>query len=195
MTLMHAKLAIFFTLCLSTICSAVPITLIHEGSGSGVLGGIPFNDVDFVITATADTANRVSIVSDAYSTSHDSAQIELLDLGTFDFVTSTRTFVNLDLALVGFSRFEGGTDLFNGPNDPILGTWDMLTSTGPLSGEGYLTQWEESNGQVITSGGVLEFFSSSVSPATFTAVVGIPEPSSIMLAAGSLGLFALRRQR
>jgi hypothetical protein len=174
--------AVFMTVVVSaTNVSAAMITFIHAGSGVGSLNGVSFGQRAFTITATADTDDRV-ITGFGYSTSHTTAEIAIVGVGTFAFVTPTRTFLNTGLDLVGFSR-ASGSDLFNGPSSvAAFGAWEMLTSVGPVSGNGNLLQWGLS--PVITTGGTL-FFNNQNTTATFQAIVQtqqpVPEPSSLVL--------------
>ncbi|MEX0938525.1 MAG: PEP-CTERM sorting domain-containing protein [Pirellulales bacterium] len=167
---------------------AAPIVFVHGGSGSGSIGEIPFPDADFTITAVGDTENREDHGA-GYFIDHDMASISIDGVGTFDFLSPTRTFVNNDLSLAGFSRASvSGLDLFNGPTDAALATWEMLDDIGPLTGLGNLAQWDDSD--VLTTGGVL-FFDPSESFATFQATV-VPEPSTFwMVAIGLAGLLCL----
>lgn len=167
----------------ATAASAWPISFIHEGSGSGTIDGVAFSAA-FTITATADTDNRESFVG-GHWIDHTSATIEISNLGTFDFIQATRTFVAGNI--VGFSRAgEAGRDLFNGPSDAALLGWDMTTSVGPVSGAGDLLQWDT---QVHTTAGVL-FFDDATTDARFTAIV-VPAPAAIAL----FGLAAIRPSR
>lgn len=168
--------------------SASVLMLQHAGSGSGTLAGQPFALSDFVITAYADTNNRQPLAG-GWSIDHTSASISIADLGTYNFLSGTRTFVNF--SLVGFSRAGAdGNDLFNGPANAAFGSWDMLSPIGPISGPGGLLQWSLAP-QIDTSGGVLIFNDAAVANATFTA--SIPEPATMGLLATSL--LGLRRRR
>jgi hypothetical protein len=182
--------------------SAELITFTHSGaSGSGSIGGIPFSDQAFTITATGDTLNRQSfnfggIVG--FSIDHAAASIMIDNVGTFDFVTPTRTFVNNTFDVVGFARAGiDGLDLYDGPFNAAFGGWDMLSSIGPISGDIRFFQWTES--PVITSGGQL-IFDDGATTGSFQAVVGaVPEPSTLTLfsIAGVLvaTVHAVRRRR
>jgi hypothetical protein len=138
---------------LASAALAVPITFFHKGFSAGTLGGVPFPERAFTITALGDTSQRVNRGS-LFFIDHLSAKVDIAGLGTQEIATPTRTFVNGVTA--GFSRagYEG-LDLFNGPSNFELSSWQMTTSIGPTSGEGYLLQWETS--PVITSGGILVF--------------------------------------
>ncbi|MGD1916777.1 MAG: hypothetical protein ACFCBV_11405 [Phycisphaerales bacterium] len=170
--------------------AAAPVIYIHEGSGSGTLDGVAF-DSSFTIRALADTDNIVSF-SGGLAVQHDSATIDIDGVGSFDFLIDTRTFVNNRVELIGFSRSDGGgtggLDLFNGPFDPALGSYDLGAPFGPILGDGELLQWAST--PVDTTGGVL-FFDSDFTDARFTA---IPAPGTASLAIIA-GLAAVRRRR
>jgi hypothetical protein len=107
-----------------------------------------------------------------------------------------RTFVNNGSRTVGFSRAgPTGSDLLDGPTTAVFGSWDMLSSIGPISGPGILIQWNWP--AVLTSGGTLYFYDNDLGnmSTTFTATI-TPEPSSLALLglAAVLGL-ASRRSR
>lgn len=172
--------------------SADIMTFTHEGTGGGTLNGDAFSASDFVITATGNTTDRDSFAN-GWWINHTSASISIDGVGDLDFLSSTRTFVNNNLQLVGFSRGPNGSDLFNGPTDAQFGTWDMLGPIGPISGEAQLLQWSLFP-QIDTTGGIL-MFNNGTSRATFTATI-IPAPASTTL--GLIGLAAaavLRRRR
>jgi hypothetical protein len=180
--------------------NAVPISFTHEGIGSGTLGSTSFSDAEFTITAQGDTMNR-SLISSPYIgfyIEHDSASIFIASLGTFDFITDTRTFVNNTFGGVGFSRAGAtGADLFDGPsNSGAFGSWDMLSSIGPITGSGGLEQWTSPYPDVITNAGVLVFKGGS-SPATFQATIApVPEPSTmLLLGSGLIGLVGYGRKK
>jgi len=196
----HLILVLAATCCAIAICAspaaAVPITFIHTGSGSGTLEGTPFSLSAFTITGIGDTDNRMSVSDYAYFIDHDAASIDIAGLGTLTFLTGTRTFVNYDFSVVGFSRGgTGGSDLFNGPTDSAFASWDMLSSIGPISGSAYALQWTSG---VETNLGTLVLDSLGYVPATFEAVVGesvIPVPGAILLGALGAGLVGWFRRR
>lgn len=176
--------------------SAIEITFIHEGSGSGTLNGNTFSDSGFTITAVADTDDLQPVnPSNGWYIDHLSASIIIDGLGEFDFLTKTKSFVNYHHSLVGFSRGAsiGGGDLFNGPSNPAFNTWDMQSSIGPISGTGKLFLWDYSSlPNIETTGGTL-IFDYEQGDAVFTAIV--PEPATLLLFAFGSVLAARRRKQ
>lgn len=169
---------------------AVPITFIHTGTGSGSIDGAGFGASAFVITAFGDTNDKLNQGGFADYINHLSASIFINGVGTFNFITGTRTFLNTQL--VGFSRAGESADLYNGPDNVALLGWDMASSIGPVGGTGGLLQWL--NSPVLTDGGQLVFDSGS-SDATFQAIVGVPEPGTLVLLGLGLAAMGFGRRR
>lgn len=195
---MHTIALTITTAVFASAASADPITFIHTGSGSGVIGGLTFSDLDFIITAVGDTDDRVVLPNPAtgWAIEHASANIEIVGLGTFGFNIATRTFLNTDLNTVGFSRSElgglEGSDLYNGPmGNPVFDGWEMLTSIGPIIDSDFRI-FQFFNG-IETSGGILDFTDQQSVSGTFTATV-VPAPTAFALLSLS-GLAATRRRR
>jgi hypothetical protein len=167
---------------------AASIEFIHTGTGSGTIGTTAFTGAPFTITEFADTTNRASS-SEGFFVDDTSASISIGTLGTFGFTTGTRTFVNNNFSIIGFSR-EGifGADLYNGPTNAAFAAYDLLTSIGPIGGTALLLQWTVS--PVDTTGGILTF-ASATTDGTFRAITGavVPEPGTfLLLASGLAGL-------
>ena len=132
--------------------SVQALTFIHEGVANGTLDAVPFGDSAFTITAVGDVR---SSYSSGWFMDHTAASIAIDGLGSFDFITGTRTFVNNNSEIVGFSRAgSSGSDLFNGPTNSVFSTWDMLSGIGPVSGTGSVLQWAN-DPQIVTTGGIL----------------------------------------
>ena len=186
-----AVMAIATLLVLNLPVSAVMLTFTHAGSGSGSLSGVTFPVSDFVITTTADTANRQSYAGGSWWVLNSSASIWIAGLGNLSILTTTKEFVNISTQTVGFSQgiMGQGHDLFSGPTNAVFGTWDMLGPIGPISGTGRLLQWTYSP-QLNTTGGVL-LFNDGTCAATYTVT---PEPATLSLLALG-GLLLARRRR
>ena len=179
----------------ASAANAAMITFIHTAvDGSGFVGSTEFIRKDITITAVGDTTARVDLLG-GFAIQHISASITIEDVGTFDFLVPTRTYVNNETEAAGFSRSadggENGLDLVDSGQDPSLAAWDMLSSIGPVSGDGGFLQWAAQD--VLTSGGVLFFNNNSGLGGTFEAIV-IPAPASAgVLALAGIG-FARRRR-
>jgi hypothetical protein len=174
----------------ASAASAAPITFIHTVvDGSGSIGDIEFVRKDITITAFGDTSSRFDFGS-GYHLTHTSASITIDDVGTFDFLVGTQSFVNNNIARAGFSR-DTTLLLAETGQDPSLAAWNMLTSIGPVPGARRLLQWDADD--VLTTGGVLVLNTNSGLGGTFEAIV-IPAPASIA-AFASVGLLAGRRRR
>jgi hypothetical protein len=187
------KLIIAFVIAISSapVCNALPITLVHQGVGSGTLGGISFTETPFVITALANTADRVFYGHGVIELKHKSTNVAIDGLGSFSFITSSSTLVDLNNANVGFAEYGlFKAQLIFGPSDPAFTTWYLDTSIGPYSSVGEIAQWEY--GTMNTSGGVLIFEENGFANLTFSAM--IPEPNSICLV-GCLLPLAFHRRR
>jgi hypothetical protein len=193
---MQYTLAISLLIALCSAANSAPITFRFEGTGSGTIGSTPFANTPFVITAQGDTSNRstTGLTNTDFSTPHDSAQIFLQSVGSFAFVSPTRTFVNIGKGVVGFSR-NGPSfkDLYNGPTHSNFSSWSMLQSIGPINGSSALLQWDETP-LVFTNGGIIIFQNADVvANAVFTATL-VPEPSVACITILS-GLFFTRRRK
>ena len=190
----RTTLALCVALALGLASQAVAglITFTHAARGSitGTLDGVPFEVMEMLITATGDNDNRQSFGS-GFFINHDTANISIPGLGSFGFLSGTRTFVNNRRHLVGFSRAGiNGKDLMNGPRNGAFATWDMLSSIGPIIGSGRTLLWDLED--VLTTGGVLDIDSGDLD-ITFRAVK-IPAPFTLALF-GVAGMGAMGRRR
>jgi hypothetical protein len=169
------------------------ITVTQTGIGTGKIGTTTFANYPFTIISVGNTDN-LATDSQANSIPNGTATITIDGLGSYQFLTPTRTFSNFVTMTPGFSSGAShGPDLFDGPTNAVFSNWHMLTSIGPITGLATLLQW--SNSPVQTSGGTLVFNNASSVPTTFQAVV-IPEPSTIaLLLAGAACLLAFEVRR
>jgi hypothetical protein len=184
---------ILVVLSLTVSLCAAPIQNTFTGVGTGSIGQTAFTDTAFTIVATAQTGD-IQNFGHVFAVNHLTASINIVGLGTFDFLIPTRTFVNNNSQAVGFSHAQPiMLDLYNFNNVAGADIWDMQTSISH-SGLSSVLQWDDS--PVNTSGGVL-IFSSNSPGGSFTSTVGgeIPEPSSaLLLSSAGLIVFYLRRR-
>ena len=200
---MRNNLFIVLAACLicGRISPAAPVTFTYSGNDSGSINGVAFEPRNFVITGHGSTDNRELVrigVNEPFGwfIDHTDAKIAIDGFPVLHFVSATRSFVNTDNGVVGFSRGTvDGLDLYTGWLNPIFKNWDMTTSIGPIDGLGNLRQWDFSPA-VQTTGGTLVFDVKFSIPGTFLATV-VPEPSTLSLFAISsiAGLAAARRNR
>lgn len=185
---MKTLLTCWITLCWLNVAAAAPIHYIFEGTASGSLDGTRFENTAFRVVAEAETANRMSN-SFGYDLAVDHATFELTGLGNFAFTNpqsiTLDTRVNEVYFAPGFVRAT-----VSSPSDMTLGTWDFISSMGPINGAGGTIV--ETGYSIDTSGGPLVFDNSDAVPMTFQAII-VPEPTSLLLGiSGVAALFALR---
>ena len=188
-TATSVRLISFWFLLVSSTANAALIEFIYTGSGSGNLDGNSFGQSDFTITQVFDTDNIQSCGSSCIFNNALSASIMIDGLGAFDFISSTRTFATS--SVVGFSRGgQTGLDLFG---DFLLANYDLASDVATIFQTVSLIQW--SNGAVDTTGGVLEFDSSSTAGSFTARLTSVSEPATIGLLFGGLVFLANRKRR
>ena len=159
---MNLKSAILLAVCLCTPepAAAQQIVFRHEATLKGTLAGTAFGPTHVVIRGVGDLSNRQSF-SNGFYIIHDSATVSIDGVGSFDFVSPTRSFVNHSQTMAGFGRgTPAGLDLMIGPFAGPLFTWDMLSAVGPFTGAGGTVNWNL--GDIVTSGGVLDVLNTVV---------------------------------
>jgi hypothetical protein len=179
----------------------VPITLIHiadggsfpgslDPDGAGPILPVAFEVDHFTITGQGDTSDRFGDGFSLFIIPNTSAQIEIPGVGTFEFLIPTYTAVAGALGVAHFI-VEPGFSVLEGPVSPVLETYDLLSSIGPIFGDGLLHQWTAVD--VMTSGGVLVFENRAMKNASFEAIVAatVPEPGTLAILV--LGLLASER--
>jgi hypothetical protein len=174
------------------------ITITHTGTGSGEIGATRFVDAFFTITDIADTANRKqNSTKTGYSIQDISAWIDIAGVGTFDFITPTRSFVKNTTSIAGFARAGvAGPDLADERVAGAFSTWDMLSDIGPISGQVDLLQWNSA--PIETSGGTLKFDDGTTTGTFEARVAHVPEPSAVVMLMSAVliaGGTALKRRR
>lgn len=174
---------------------AAPIEFTYGGTAQGRLNGVLFGASSFTISAWGETDSRRVLHGgdgpEGYSIEHQSARIEIAGLGLIHFVSPTRTFVNNQMGVMGFSRGgEAGIDLYDGPTSDAFRAWDMTRSVGPVSGTAELWSWLSP--PVFTDRGILYLFNDLSVAGTFSATVPAPGAGAL---AGLCVCVLVRRRR
>ncbi|HEY2844429.1 MAG TPA: PEP-CTERM sorting domain-containing protein [Bryobacteraceae bacterium] len=194
---------------LARIASAVPITYVETTTATGTLGGTAFTSASVTVTLVGDTSNITSGPSPfgAYLINPGLATIKIgaLPIATFtDLVEiigsdnqATPSIFSMPFVLIATLDNPAGTSItgvVDEYGDPAFLGYG-LTALGPISATG--SSASGAGGPHNTSSGVLLFSSdNSPQPATFTATVGTPEPTSvILLGTGLLALVGLSLRR
>lgn len=188
-----------FVLCVAlwvpSLSAAAPIRFIYSGHASGRLGGAEFTNTAYEIRALGDTVDLSHYSPQVAFVPHGAVEVALEGIGRFNVQTPTLTFLSQESALgpvAGISRRTSGYDLiWTGPHTE-LNIWDLCSSVGPLTGDGTLMLWDSMDDPVFTSGGRLQFLTSSA-PITFRAEVA-PEPSTFAIVALCCMTLAWRRR-
>lgn len=163
------------------------ILFTYQGTGTGSLGGTPFTDANFTITAVGDTENLRCFLQGVYNIAHDIASIEVAGLEA-SFTINTVTFVNNGAQLAGiFCDACAAGDLLYAPTDAVFGSWNLLSSLGPISGIGETLGFQE--GDTGTTGGNL-FMLDSPSPVTFQASINFGSETLIEEVVNAVQAFA-----
>ncbi len=180
---MRLPIIFLFLSLISVNIFATPIVFKYTGTGSGTIGSISFTNADFTITSRGDTDNWES--GGGRFIIHESASIFITGVGTTNFTSGTRTWVNGEYMGFGRTAIPGfnAYDLLN-INDSSISGWDLLTSFS-LAADARLFQWASSPNYspVTTDMGQLVFDYNYPMPATFNATVGgiVPEPATLAL--------------
>jgi hypothetical protein len=173
---------------------ATEIHYIVSGSGTGSLGGTPFNNQPFAITTIADTAGVVQANPFTKGVDNSSLQVQVgatSATGTFPGASYAQPAFNG--AVFAYSEVKvanvNDIDLFNFyVQIPSIPDYNLVSAIGPLPAD-------EPPAQpfiVITNLGTLDL--TSASGVTFQAVL-IPEPSAILLSGLPLLLISSLRRR
>jgi hypothetical protein len=164
--------------CLFSFSSfAAPIMFTYSGTGSGSVGSLSFANSPFTITAMGDTSAREERglgMGLEYSIGHISAAISIQGVGTYEFTSSTRTWVNNYLQFAGFSRSDSFGLIYISTNS-AFGSWSMLSGVGPATAMAGLQDWGGRYPPVLTDGGAL-IFNDSTCLITLEATL-VPEPA------------------
>ena len=169
---------------------AIPVTYFYEVTGTGTIGGVPFESpVTFI--ARGDTGSVSPTLSVAYD-----GEIVIAGLGAFTLAPTSFSVLTLNLGSeLNYGIFP--SVVISGLESAVFATWDFSSelSLAPVSGEAVL-QAPPVNGPVMTSGG--DFLLESILPQVRfrSSVATVPVPATGALLLGALALVAATaRQR
>jgi len=175
--------------------TASPIQFIYTGTGSGSIGSTTFSGTAFTIVESANTTNLTSCGATCQYIDASTTSIYLSGIGTFNFITGTRTFDNR--GRVGLSRVGNyGADLYDVFH--VGAAYDLTSSIGPIFESANLVQWDYD--PMMTDGGILTFFD-ALTEGSFQAIASsgtgnqVPEPGSLALASLAFAVLATLRRR
>ncbi len=183
----------------AALCSASPITYTFTTTGSGTIGATSFTNALATVTGVGDTsaifiAPAPPFSPDTFVIDPPLFSITISGVGTATFSGTSPTlgghgyiFDNQTNTVAGFGIESDHDDI---SNNSSFATYALATSIGPLAGSRMSFTGE------ATSLGSLTF--TPTANGTFTAAVGpagAPEPSSLFLLLGGLGLIMTRWRR
>ncbi|MBX9602967.1 MAG: PEP-CTERM sorting domain-containing protein [Bryobacteraceae bacterium] len=208
---------LFLALAFSLAATAGQINYVVTGTASGTIGGIPFTNALVQVTATADTANVVSLSLEGYEVFANvasSTTVMIAGIGTatvtggaepgvspnpvgvFSFpspIPIDSQFPVLPYVVIGTLDNPPTLNSFTGigliGSNALLG-YDLRTSIGPITAIPGGVNYSEGLFVYTTLGNLT--FTQNHSPTgqgTFAASAAVPEPASLLLTA--IGLCAV----
>ncbi len=187
-------------LVLSPMVQAGSTIYTFTGTGSGSLNAIPFSDVSFIITSTADTTNiGLGTPFGLWTVPASATTISITGIGSATFTIPTEIFINFVVGAVGITAPEQNIDIFNIKNASFYSqdlnfpsSYTLSSSVDQVTGPVYFAPYSFGFTFDTTAGA---FYMSSISSVNYDANV-VPEPSSYaLLSVGMTGLAFLARAR
>lgn len=217
-TLMRMAALSVAVLGLAPSAQAAPITYTQTGIASGSLNGVPF--VNQLVTVTV-TGNTINVIDMFVPEINDTLFIDANVVTTVAIPGRPVAVVTQPSAIYRFPFIPDAVDVDDElPNLPfiliatldsppnlleftglgltagnMLGSYDLRGSIGPITGPGGVGYAQSQI--LMTNQGALRFTSGSEldDQGTFTAAVGIPEPTSMLLVASGIAGVIARRAR
>lgn len=178
-------LGVFICLAGYERAQANPIIYTLSGTANGSLGANSFSAASFIITSTADTSEIANNpLFGTFFVPNITATVFVSGLGSATFTIPTISLDNQNNASVGISAPNQNRAIVFASNNPLLSSYDLSTSLGPLTG---IPHFNSSTGFGTTAG---DFYLTSVTTVTFQAVEVPEQPSTLALSGiASIGLF------
>ena len=169
---------------------AQPITFQFSGFATGDLNGAPFASTEFLVTIGADISNLdLSLGADRPRYVNLTGTVLLNGIGVATFSDPLYVFDNQPGSTLGFGN-PVNFDLID-LTDPAFATYGLTTPIGPVTN--FLVYQNAQFTDVATSLGPLTFGSvldPTVQALTSTPAV-VPEPATVTLLAGGLGVVGM----
>ena len=167
--------------------SADFITYEISATVDGQLNGTDFVDTTVLFSAFADT-DDIFTNSSGFGVLNIETMVDVDEIGSDILTNQTQTFFNTNNLRAGFGDITQSLALIFVQNDEFEG-WDLTSSIGPISGTpsfNALSSFPTENGSFIIQ---------SVSNASFTATLVVPEPSNTILLGLVVASVFKRRRR
>lgn len=181
---------------------AALVTYEFTGVADGNISGVSFSQQQFTFTLTGDTSNIVYVPADnVYQNPVSSVDFVIQNFGSGTLTDPYQMFSANNFSAVGFSHLPDVLDRVT-VLDTSLATYNLSTSTGPVSGNipnpfyndlpFFVAQF---NDDAFGANGTLNLFNATA--VSFQAVSAVPEPTSTILLAmyGLVQLPKLVRRR
>jgi hypothetical protein len=183
-------LAIATTFAAAAPCLATPVTYTETVTGSGLINGLGFHNLEVVLTLNGNTSD---VVKGTLSLIFGTATINVGGAESATISGPSEVFDDQAAGIAGF-KVVASVDILD-TEAAAFSAYDLTSAIGPISGMALFN-----SGQAFPTTNNSNFVLDSVEgQATFTATLAsiapTPEPASLMLVGIGLAAFAAVRRR